>query len=82
MQTSEIAGVAAAAAIALSLVAVLAVRRPSAGKPLPPPSDEVAQLARAGRRVAAVRHYRRQTGASLLDAARVVDGITATSRSG
>lgn len=55
------------------LAAVHAMRRkPRDVSALPAPSDEVKALLRSGSKVAAIRAYRRQCGASLLEAHRVI----------
>lgn len=66
-------GVFALLAIGLVLVVVAFTRaRPRDASTLPRPSDEVAQRIERGERVAAIRAYRRQTGASLAEAYRLV----------
>ncbi|WP_422938022.1 hypothetical protein [Stenotrophomonas acidaminiphila] len=55
------------------LAAVHAMRRkPRDVSALPAPSEEVKALLRSGRKIAAIRAYRRQCGASLLEAHRVI----------
>ncbi len=64
----------AAVATACMLAAVHAMRRkPRDVSALPALSDEAKALLRSGRKIAATRAYRRQCGASLLEASRVVD---------
>lgn len=67
---------AAVAIVAISVVLVIVVmaNQPKARdvSALPRPSEDVKRLIEQGRKVAAIRAYRRQTGASLLEAYRVV----------
>ncbi len=67
---------AAVAFVAISVVlAIIMANQPKARdiSALPRPSADVRRLIEQGRKVAAIRAYRRQTGASLLEAYRVVD---------
>jgi hypothetical protein len=61
---------------ALLAIVLLAVARPRArprdASALPKPSDEVKRLISGKQELAAIRAYRRQTGASLLEAYQVV----------
>jgi len=56
----------------LALFAVSLQPKPRRVPDLPAPSDDVLSLLGAGKRVRAIRAYRRQTGASLLEASRVI----------
>lgn len=58
------------------LVALSALRKPKArdASELPAPDGAVAALITAGNKVGAIRAYWKQTGASLLEAKRVIDG--------
>ena len=67
-------------AVATFLLAVLTIvvilgapqSRPRSASDLPAPAGNVLALIKAGEKVAAIRAYRRQTGATLLEASRVV----------
>ncbi len=59
-------------AIASVFAALHALRPPRDVSALPEPSDAVRALLRSGDRIAAIRAYRRQCGASLLEANRVI----------
>lgn len=59
-------------AIASVFAALHALRPPRDVSALPEPSDAVKALLRSGNRIAAIRAYRRQSGASLLEANRVI----------
>ena len=54
------------------VAALHALRPPRDVSALPDPSDAVKALLRSGNRIAAIRAYRRQSGASLLEAKRVI----------
>lgn len=56
----------------LVLAAVAFQPRPREVAALPPPSDDVLAKLESGHRVQAIRAYRQQTGASLLEASRVI----------
>lgn len=59
---------------AIALIAIFAFRQePRDVSCLPPPSQGVQELIRSGRKIPAIRAYRKQTGASLLEASRVVE---------
>jgi len=59
--------------VAIALMAISIFRpKPRDVSCLPPPSQSVRELIRSGRKIPAIRAYRRQTGASLLEASRVV----------
>ncbi|GIJ46152.1 hypothetical protein Val02_30380 [Virgisporangium aliadipatigenens] len=82
MSTLQIALILGGIGIMLMIVSVVLRRRQS----VPEPVDEVVLLhevtqeLRRGGRTAAVRLYRRRTGAGLLAAAQVVDGIEKAGR--
>ena len=58
--------------IVLTLVVIIKQPRPRPTSDLPDPSNDVQRLIRQGKKVAAIRAYRRQTGATLLEASNVV----------
>jgi ribosomal protein L7/L12 len=62
----------------LSLIVVL-LNRPKQRNvaELPKPSDVVIALISGGEKISAIRSYRKQTGASLLEASRVIDASSA-----
>lgn len=65
----------ALAAVFVVLLAAYAVRpKPRGADGLPKPANDVQQLVTAGRKVAAIKAYRKQTGASLLEATQVIEG--------
>ena len=66
------------AMVLLSLIVVF-LNRPKQRNvaELPKPSDVVIALISGGEKIAAIRSYRKQTGASLLEASRVIDASSA-----
>ncbi|MDA3914251.1 hypothetical protein [Oleiagrimonas sp.] len=61
-------------AIFLALIAVFVSRpKPRDLSSLPTPSPAVQALIHSGKKVAAIRAYRKQVGASLLEASRVIE---------
>ena len=63
----------AISAIVLALVVIAKQPRPRPTSVLPKPSNDVQRLIRQGKKVAAIRAYRKQTGASLLEARNVIE---------
>ena len=61
--------------LVLALIAILASRltKPCPVEKMPEPSPEVHDLIKAGAKIGAIRLYRKETGASLLEANRVID---------
>lgn len=66
------AGVLALVAVALAVIVAILRPKPREVADLPEPSDDVLVLLRLGARVRAIRAYRRQTGATLFEANRVI----------
>lgn len=74
---SEYIGTIGLLAVVVALVAICASRsaRPREVANLPAPSLEVIALARQGRKIDAIRMYRRQAMAGLYEATRVIESI-------
>jgi ribosomal protein L7/L12 len=74
---SEYVGVIGLLAVVVALVAIYASRstRPREVENLPAPSSEVVALAREGRKIDAIRMYRKQATAGLYEATRVIESI-------
>lgn len=64
--------VSAMGGVVAALAAITGRPKARAVSELPDPSDEVTHLLREGKKVAAVRAYRKQTGATLLEAHHVI----------
>ena len=64
--------------VALALTAICIWRpKPRDVSALPAPSQDIQDLISSGKKVPAIRAYRKQTGTSLLEASRVVEHHTA-----
>lgn len=76
---SESATVLVALAMGLLSLIVILLNRPKHRNvaELPKPSDGVTALISGGEKISAIRSYRKQTGASLLEASRVIDASSA-----
>ena len=69
---SAVEAIMAISVIVLTLVVIAKQPKPRPNSDLPDPSSEVQCLLEQGKKVAAIRAYRRQTGATLLEASNVV----------
>jgi len=58
--------------VVIALIAICFQPRQREVAALPVPSRDVKELIRAGRRIAAIRSYRRRTGVTLDEASRVI----------
>jgi ribosomal protein L7/L12 len=58
--------------VVAALAAITGRPKARAVSEMPPPSDDVKDLLRQGKKVAAARAYREQTGATLLEAHHVI----------